>query len=307
MTLSTGQQHDVRQGIEQIRELERATCRRALQDLGVHPGLLTAEERRQLSDNGFVVLRNVLTRQQVDEITAVVDRIVAAAWRESGGELPGNRDPRCVIWDDEIVVKDLLNRGPLFDLAVTHPRVLAAITHVLGYHIRLCYVHVRSPQPGSGLQEWHLDILEAGYLPVHYFANSIWMLDDFTEDNGATRVIVGSHRSGLDPLEAVSDPFAPHPDQVYITGNAGDVLVFDGHLWHSGTTNNSQALRRGLFSAWVHRDHYQIDDQRKFVLPQTYARLPDAVRFLVDVHDHPVGRVAQRLLPGQGLPRQRLP
>ena len=41
--------------------------------------------------------------------------------------------------------------------------------------------------------------------------NTVWMLDDFTPDNGATRMIPGSHKWGKRPQDVLADPEAPHP------------------------------------------------------------------------------------------------
>ena len=57
--------------------------------------------------------------------------------------------------------------------------------------------------------------------------NSIWLLDDFTASNGATRVVPGSHRARTVPRLALADPAAEHPDQVLVTGPAGTVVVFN--------------------------------------------------------------------------------
>ena len=274
----------VREITAQLRPLALAACRQALDELGACEDLLTDDERNQLDENGFVVLPGILSRDQIDAMNSLLDAVIDRAWREAGGELPGNRDPKVPIWERETVVMDLLNRGPTFDVGITHPRVLAAVAHILRGDLRLSYLHMRSPWAGLGHQELHLDTYKIEWEPVHYFANSIWMLDDFTEKNGATRFVPGSHKFGTTPEEALEDIFAPHPDEVKIYGPAGDVIVFDGHVWHGGTLNETKEHRRGLFSAWVHRNQYQIDDQRKYLLPETYDRLSDAARFLVDVY-----------------------
>lgn len=270
--------------ISRLRALSRIACRQALDELGAHEDLLTEDERAQLDENGFVVLPGILSRNQIDAMHAVLDEVIERAWGEAGGRLPGNRDPKVPIWEREVVVMDLVNRGPAFEVGITHPRVLAALAYVLRGDLRLSYLHMRSPSPGHGNQELHLDTYKMEMEPVHYFANSIWMLDDFTERNGATRFVPGTHKLGKTPYEVLDDYMGPHPDEVKVYGPAGDVIVFDGHVWHGGTHNATSAHRRALFSGWVHRNQFQIDDQRKFLLPETYDRLSDAARFLVDVY-----------------------
>ena len=72
----------------------------------------------------------------------------------------------------------------------------------------------------------------------------MFFLDDVTADNGPTRLVPGSHRSGSIPPKNLADPRARHRDEKCITGPAGDVLVFSSHLWHSGTANTSGRPRR---------------------------------------------------------------
>jgi len=71
--------------------------------------------------------------------------------------------------------------------------------------------------------------------------NLLVMLDDFTIENGATRLLSGSHRMAEKPDEA---EFSAHA--VPATGQAGDVIVFDSRIWHRAGTNKSGMARRAL-------------------------------------------------------------
>ena len=147
-----------------------------------------------------------------------------------------------------------------------------------------------SALPGQGLQALHMDWspttaaqreqLRAGY---YYVCNSIWLLDDFTAENGATRVVPGSHHSGIIPKDKMEDPTRPHPDEVVLLAPAGTVVVFNGHTWHGGTLNRSAAPRRGMHSAFIRRDQEQQTNQKQYLRPETYARLSAAAHFILDV------------------------
>ena len=72
-----------------------------------------------------------------------------------------------------------------------------------------------------------------------WVCNSVWMLDDFTVDNGALRVVPGSHRWKTLPQDVLDDCFAAHPEQTLITGRAGSVVVMNAHIWHAGLENRT--------------------------------------------------------------------
>ena len=109
------------------------------------------------------------------------------------------------------------------------------------------------------------------------------MLDGLTEENGATRVVPGSHRWGWVPKEAMADPQDRHADEVLLLGDAGTCVIFNSHSWHGGTTNRSKAPGRALHGAFVRREHRQQTVQRDYLSPATLNRLTTAERFLLDV------------------------
>ena len=82
---------------------------------------------------------------------------------------------------------------------------------MLGGDLKLSSLNFRAALPGFGLQGLHADWGGAVAPGDYYVCNSIWLLDDFTESNGATRIIPGSQRSGKTPRDVMSDPLAAAP------------------------------------------------------------------------------------------------
>jgi ectoine hydroxylase-related dioxygenase (phytanoyl-CoA dioxygenase family) len=115
--------------------------------------------------------------------------------------------------------------------------------------------------------------------------NSIWLLDDFTPDNGPTRLVPGSHRSGRLPHEVLADPLARHPDEIVTLGRAGDVILTNASLWHGGTTNRSARPRRSLHGFYVRGDLPQQQYQKRLLRPQTQARLSPQLRRILALDD----------------------
>jgi ectoine hydroxylase-related dioxygenase (phytanoyl-CoA dioxygenase family) len=95
--------------------------------------------------------------------------------------------------------------------------------------------------------------------------------------------VPGSHRAGRPAREALSDPAAPHPDEVRLIAPAGTVVVFNSHLWHGGTLNRSDRPRRALHSYFTRRANRQQLDQKKYIRQESLARLNPAARFILDV------------------------
>jgi ectoine hydroxylase-related dioxygenase (phytanoyl-CoA dioxygenase family) len=111
------------------------------------------------------------------------------------------------------------------------------------------------------------------------------MLDDFTADNGPLRVVPGTHRSGRHPREALSDPQGPHPDEVLVTGCAGDVVVMNGHLWHGGLANRTAGRRLALHAFYCRWDKPQQQYQKALLRAETQAALTPAARALLALDD----------------------
>ena len=246
----------------------------ALTELGVTDAILDADTRERLDHDGYAPLPGVLSGAQLEAIRARLADLLAAEGDQAGLEVHQEAGT--------YRLSDLVNKGEMFRPSFTDPRLLACMAHVLG-DFKLSSLNFRAARPGHGHQNLHTDWsgpVEPGDYQV---CNSIWLLDDFTVSNGATRVVPGSHRSRAVPRLALPDPSAPHPDEVLVTGPAGTVFVFNSHLWHGGTQNRSDRPRRALHSYFTRRGHVQQLDQKKYIRPQILAALSPAARFILDV------------------------
>ena len=246
----------------------------ALAELGATEAVLDAESAERLDRDGYAPLPAVLSAAQLTAIRARLAELLAAEGDQAGIEVHQEAGA------DRLA--DLINKGAMFDPCFTDPRVLACMARVLG-DFKLSSLNFRAALPGHGLKSLHADY--GGPMPPREWqvCNSIWLLDDFTADNGATRVVPGSHRFAQRAREALDDPAAPHPDEVRLIAPAGTVVVFNSHLWHGGTENRSDRPRRALHSYFTRRANGQQLDQKKYVRPETLARLSPAARFILDI------------------------
>lgn len=248
----------------------------SLAQLGVSADLLSQEEKDSLDREGYLNLGKLLSDEQLKSLRNKIKELLDQEGENAGSELmdsPYIRHPKESGADR---LADLVNKGAEFDIFYTHPKVLAAIAHVLGQRIKLSSLNYRAAKPGAGLQKLHVDWHDAVTPGDYKVCNSIWLLDDFYPENGATRVVPGSHLHAGLPQEVLEDPLATHPNEVIIEAPAGSVVIFNSHTWHGGTTNHTSSARRAIHSYFCRRDQPQQVDQKRYIQSETLERLPKA-------------------------------
>jgi len=246
----------------------------ALRELGVSAGQLTELDKARLDQDGFLPLPGILDAGRLQAIRRRLAELSAAEGWQAGAEVHQEEGT------DRLA--DLVNKDPVFDVCFTHPKILAAMAYVLG-DFTLSSLNARAALPGHGQQRLHADWGVAVDPGNYRVCNSIWLIDDFTQANGPTRVVPGSHRSAQLPREVMTDPFGPHPGEVKVLGEAGTVVIFNSHLWHGGTRNATDRPRRALHSYFCRRGLKQQLDQRAYARPETLARLSPAARYILGV------------------------
>jgi ectoine hydroxylase-related dioxygenase (phytanoyl-CoA dioxygenase family) len=206
-------------------------------------GELTPLEARALDEQGFAVLERVVDDDRLGSLRSAFESACSSGSRASGRAETGTRHPA-----------DLAARGEAFARVLEHGRVLAAVEHVLKRPFRVLFFAGRDPLPGFGQQGLHTDWLPRSPGEPFAVVSALWALDDFTAENGAPRVIPGSHLVPKPLAKSMQTPTARHPAEQLVLARAGSVLVFNGHLAHSGTRNRSRGSRRALHCQWIALD-----------------------------------------------------
>ena len=201
--------------------------------------ILTDAEKQQLDGLGYLLLENLIPAEMTETLRE--HALVLAADEQTAGTghtyLADHTAQR--IWN-------LINKGEVFEEAIQHPKLLAAMAHLLGEDCTLSSFTVNILYPGAPDEGVHIDYPLSG-LPTPrpnfpMVANSVWFLDDFTLENGATSCVPKSHQR----LEALPVPGVAYPDEVQICGPRGSVLILNGALWHGASENRTNRPRVGL-------------------------------------------------------------
>ena len=258
--------------------------------------------RSDIDDFGYCLLGGALSP---DEVAAIRARFFEQKEAEEQLGVAYHGD------DKKQLIKFLLNKGKVFRDLLLHPPLHELLRHVLGTTYQLSSYHGHIAHPGSAMA-FHTDqfwmpppvtpesmtlvkpgsitradhrghrlggreAIEPSAIAPAFVCNAMWMLDDFTEDNGATIVVPGSHRSGRQP-----DPTTDlNANWVSATGTAGTVVIFEGRVWHSTGVNRSDCPRIGLTTNFCAP---QCRQQENFLLgtsPEVLAEASDELLALI--------------------------
>lgn len=191
------------------------------------------------SDEGWTVIE-LLDGAAIGAVQADIDRLLAEPpERRHAGDKPASGTRHLEALDERSSnVARLLEDDGLRD---TVERFMPEA----GAPVQVSY---RSPQPGYGRQYLHADDMPRLTGGPTAVVTAIVALTDFTPRNGATRLVPGSHERP--DLQRGSGQLADHADAVTVTVPAGSAIVFNGHLLHSGTLNDSDAERPALQLVW---------------------------------------------------------
>jgi ectoine hydroxylase-related dioxygenase (phytanoyl-CoA dioxygenase family) len=239
---------------------------------------MTDQERQRLDRDGYVLLEDAMGPELLRELRAAIhaqfDREGEGAGREFKTEANAQR------------LANLVNKGEVFRRAILLPRVIDGVRHVLGADAKLSSLNARSADPHSDEgQPLHVDMAALPDERGYWVCNTVWLLDDFTPDNGATRVVPGSHRWGRRPQDVLADPMAPHPDEVLVLGRAGSIAVMNAHTWHGGTANRTDRPRLAMHAFYCRRDKPQQQYQKQLLDPEVQAGLTPELRALLAIDD----------------------
>ena len=237
--------------------------------------MLAQSQKQQLDELGYLVLPGFLPPPLLDELRHRVETLWAEEGDDAGSEFrnePGTRR-----------LANLIDKGPVFAELVCMPDILECIEHVIGPGYKLSSLNARSTNPHNGeSQPWHADAGAIADERGYWVCNSVWMLDDFTEENGATRMIPRSHTWRRLPAPGNAGTL---PGEALVTGKAGTVVIMNAHMWHGGTANRTGRCRRALHAFYTRDDKPQQQYQKALLRRETIAALTPLQRRVLAIDD----------------------
>lgn len=253
----------------------------------IDPALIDAQQEQLLRD-GFIILHDMVTTEQIDALRAASAPHLDKMGRNS---FEGERTQRIYGVPAKMRAADPL---------IEHPLILAHLDRLMQPNYLLSQAQVINILSDSPAQPFHMD---DGFYPwprprPALSVATVFAIDDFTEDNGATVAIPGSHLWGEGRGPRDDDP------QIKAVMPSGSCILFLGNLWHGGGENSSGGDRFGFTAQYCEPF---LRTQENFFLtvpPETAASVSENIRRLLGYSIHPPfmgmseGMHPKRKLPG---------
>jgi ectoine hydroxylase-related dioxygenase (phytanoyl-CoA dioxygenase family) len=239
----------------------------------------------RVRDQGFTILEDAIDRDMV----AAIDDDLLRLERDLGitparNLFEGVRTLR---------IYNLLVHGELYERIPVHPNVLPVVERVLDPGLLISSLSSIAIGPGEQAQPMHADDqmipLPRPHPPL--VCNTMWAITHFTEENGATRLVPGTHLAAEPP-----NPLERYDDTIAAEMPAGSVLVWVGSLWHGGGANHTSERRVGIAmnycAGWVR----QQENQQLGIPNEIARRFPRRLQELVgySVYNGLIGHIDKR-------------
>jgi ectoine hydroxylase-related dioxygenase (phytanoyl-CoA dioxygenase family) len=227
----------------------------------MHTEGLTREQRAQYDEQGFVRLRGFIGPEVCERM---LERVVALARAHAGGDrdAPGLVLPEANLAGSGGNLEDLvskifrLHRDGVFAAFAADPRVTESLVDLIGPRLDCFLSQFIFKNPGAWGQPWHQDSFYFAFEPARPIIGAWLAVTEATLENGCLHVLPGSHRepvhehvpdrrpnANLGYVEIVDhDMAAAEP----VLMDPGDLLLFDSHLMHRSTDNESAGIRAAM-------------------------------------------------------------
>ena len=209
----------------------------------------SADHVAMIARDGYTIVRNAVEPDLLDELAEDLERL------ERIYEIVPS--PNAFEGASTLRVYNLLALSPVWQRVPVHERILPVVEGVLDHGCLVSSLSSIRIMPGETAQPIHADdqLMPLTKPHVPTVCNTMWALTEFTDANGATRILPGTHLADHSPN--YGEEYASIPAEM----ERGSVLVWHGSLWHGGGPNATDTDRVGIAmnycGGWVRQQENQ--------------------------------------------------
>ena len=200
--------------------------------------MLSNEQREFYLENGYLIVENVLSAERLERARDALEERYALEGDQAGSE--GT--------DHQHFVRRLCNlfsKGRVWEEMGVEPIVLEVAKLTIGEDVRWQAMNFHDPVPGESEAHQAIHADRSFFPNCTGYMNVCWVIDDMTVENGATRIVPGSHkRSWPRDVLTEEETRAVIEGEIYAVCAAGSLVFVHGDAWHGGRANYSQSTRR---------------------------------------------------------------
>lgn len=233
------------------------------------------QQMEKLDKEGFVVIEGALADSPRRDFVERLNRSYGALEAMGRNVYPGG------VGKTERLLLNLHNKDATFIELVDHPTAFPLVGHMLqsgSYQEKEPFIvtqfSARDPHPGVDAQQLHIDSRFPGP-PFALMSIALWMLNDFTVESGATRLVPRSHLRASYPENGVA-----YPDAITVEAPAGSLLIYNGSMWHGGGAKRRDVERWSIIVSYARWFVKPAFDMTRNTPPEIYASLSAARREL---------------------------
>lgn len=262
--------------------------RAAMKAAGCDAFHLSEAQRRDLKEQGYCRIEAGADYWRargiaLDALEGSIERLIAAEGTMGGHDGKQRANTAEDYEPGAQRLSNLPNKDSLFRRLLADPYILDASFQIIGGEMKFSSATMREPKPGQGEQKIHVDWTPRDTETTPFAGCIAYLyLDDSTPENGALRVIPGSHRR-LGPPEAQMDVRRRSSDEIQVPARRGDLIVMNIQTWHAGAANVNGDRRRVIAVNYRRRRLRQQLNQRKFLSQEVRAALSPLEAYLLAV------------------------
>jgi ectoine hydroxylase-related dioxygenase (phytanoyl-CoA dioxygenase family) len=254
-----------------------------------------AHALREIEDQGYTILERVIPEDLLDAVSEALRKIERdQGIKPSKNDFEGHQTVR---------IYNLLAYGEPFSKIPINSMLLPVVEGVLDDGCLISSLSSISIGKGESPQPIHADDQVIALVRPHaaIVCNSMWAMTDFSEANGATRIVPGSHKDANWPVYGDQEI-----DSIPAEMERGSVLVWNGSLWHGGGANVTDERRVGVAMNYCAGFLRQQENQQLGIPSRVAAEFPERLQRLVGygVYRKLIGHIDKRdpreLLGGEG-------